>query len=644
MSHKSASKKGQLYIAAVIVTGFAVIGHSLLMTQTNPPGLQWFVLAALTLLTGSFTVKVPSLSARLSVSETFVFTSTLLFGPAAGTITVLLDALVISFWLKRSTRSVSRVLFNVSAPAVAIWTSAQVFFKLSGVGPGGMQSHSLASLLAPLFVFAFLYFLVNTWLVAGALSTERSSSPLSIWFSNFTGLSINYFVGCSIAALLVAYTPRIDLTVLGIIIPLLLISYITFRSSMGRLEDANKHVAQLNDLYLSTIETLAMAVDAKDQITHGHIRRVQVYAMELAKRVGVKDERQLRAIEAAALLHDMGKLAIPEHILNKPGKLTVGEFDKMKRHADIGADLLSSIPFPYPVVPIVRHHHENWDGTGYPNRIAGTDIPLGARILSVVDCFDALTSDRPYRPRLSNDEAFQILHERRGTMYDPLVVDAFFDAFEEISPAAIKAGQLAKTLVASSVENPAAAFLGEIRGEAAELASLAEARKLISKAITVQDAVEIASQAARQYTPATVVAVYTYVAQHDVLRCSHAAGDPDALLVGLEMQSGERTTGWCAAHQQTVVNSAASLDLGARGEAFKPSLKSSIATPMLGRGGLVGVLTLYSTLDQPYNERNHYFSEQLATLLAEHISVLSERSAAVVRFPEPARAVGARKK
>jgi putative nucleotidyltransferase with HDIG domain len=119
-----------------------------------------------------------------------------------------------------------------------------------------------------------------------------------------------------------------------------------------------------------------MAVDAKDQITHGHIRRVQVYALELARLLGVRDEGQLKAIEAAALLHDMGKLAIPEYILNKPGKLTGPEFEKMKLHAEIGADLLSAVKFPYPVVPIVRHHHEQWSGKGYPSGIAGTDIPL----------------------------------------------------------------------------------------------------------------------------------------------------------------------------------------------------------------------------------------------------------------------------
>ena len=206
------------------------------------------------------------------------------------------------------------------------------------------------------------------------------------------------------------------------------------KTALGRVDDANKHLGELNRLYLSTIETLAMAIDAKDQITHGHIRRVQQYAIGLARHIGVMDSSQISAIEAASLLHDMGKLAVPEYILNKPGKLTATEFEKMKAHASIGADILSAIDFPYPVVPIVRHHHENWDGTGYPDGLSGTAIPIGARILSVVDCFDALTSDRPYRPRLADADAIDILQQRRGVMYDPLVVDAFLAVHADISP------------------------------------------------------------------------------------------------------------------------------------------------------------------------------------------------------------------
>src|ERR671920_492709 len=152
----------------------------------------------------------------------------------------------------------------------------------------------------------------------------------------------------------------------------------TFSTSMGRVADTNRHLSELNTLYMSTIETLAMAIDAKDQITHGHIRRVQKFAVGLAHRLGVVDAKMIKAIEAAALLHDMGKLAVPEYILNKPGPLTPAEFEKMKLHASVGADILSAIEFPYPVVPIVRHHHENWDGTGYPAGLRGTDIPIGA--------------------------------------------------------------------------------------------------------------------------------------------------------------------------------------------------------------------------------------------------------------------------
>ena len=631
MSQAAGNWSGSVYIPAITVGGTAVIAFALWTAVLEPPSVEWFLLAALTLFTGSFTVKVPAQAARLSVSETFVFTSTLLFGPGPGTLTAVLDALVMSFWLKKS--SVSRVLFNVSAPAIAIWTSAQAFFIISGFEPGQIERSSLSQALGPLFVFALLYFVLNTGLVAGAVRTERNEPLLEIWVQNFAAFSINYFVGGSIALLLVAYSPRIDVTVLGVIVPILLITYFTFRTSMGRLEDATQHVAQLNDLYLSTIETLAMAVDAKDQITHGHIRRVQVYATALAKELGVSDDCQLKAIEAAALLHDMGKLAIPEHILNKPGKLTAGEFDKMKRHADIGADLLSSIPFPYPVVPIVRHHHENWDGTGYPNHIAGTDIPLGARILAVVDCFDALTSDRPYRPRLSTEEAFVILLERRGTMYDPLVVDRFAQVYSHVAPAAVRAGQLARTLLPQDVQHSSAKALDNIHRSAIESAALLNVRKALAGANAASDLLQIAAVAVREQTPATVIAFYAYFPQADILRCTHAVGDNHSLLTGLEIPCGERTTGWAAANGQTISNSAATLDLGLRRESFVPPLQSALAVPLPRAGQTsAGVLTLYSTLVDPFTEHHVYIAEQLATLVAEHLTRIGERRPEVIRF------------
>ena len=157
---------------------------------------------------------------------------------------------------------------------------------------------------------------------------------------------------------LILLIQQMSLGAVAVILPVVAVFHLTLRASSGRVEDANLHVAQVNRLYLSTVETLAMAIDAKDDVTHSHVVRVQAYALGLARALGITDELELKAIEAAALLHDTGKLAVPEHILNKPGKLTEAEFEKMKRHVDVGADILSLVHFPYPVVPIVQCHHE----------------------------------------------------------------------------------------------------------------------------------------------------------------------------------------------------------------------------------------------------------------------------------------------
>lgn len=637
MNHSRDRRLQLVYVVTVIGVGVVILGDALGRLWMAPPGVEWFLLAALTLLTGSFTVKLPSLSAKISVSETFVFTSVLLFGPAGGTVTVVLDALVISLWMKRGKRSPTRVLFNATAPAIAIRLASEAFYLLSGATPGQIDRHDVGQLIVPVFALALLYFVINTMLVAIALGFERRESSFAIWWTHFPPVSITYFVGSSIALLIVAYTDRIDLTVLSIIVPLLVISYLTFRTSMGRLEDAIRHVSQVNDLYLSTVETLAMAVDAKDQVTHGHIRRVQVYALELAKRLGVDDSHQLKAIEAAALLHDMGKLAIPEHILNKPGKLTAAEFAKMQRHADIGADLLSSIRFPYPVVPIVRHHHENWNGSGYPTGLAGTDIPLGARVLSVVDCFDALTSDRPYRPRLTSDEAFVILQQRRVTMYDPLVVDMFTRVYAEIAPAARLAGAHARSLTtAVGASDDPSLPLRDIRANAAQTASIAEFARELERTHTLRDMLDITFQYVRLLTPATVFAVYRHVQESDSLTCIAAAGDPEHLLIGLTMRNGERISGWSAANEKTIANSQAALDLYAIADLFVPPLRSALATPLKSGHRVVGTVTAYATRDEPFTDDHRYAFERIASSFADHFQIAisgATRTNTVLRFP-----------
>jgi putative nucleotidyltransferase with HDIG domain len=626
----------RFYIATVVAMGTYVIGASVYDLVVRPAGNEWLYLAGLTILTGSFSIKLPSISARISVCEAFVFAAVLFFGPSEATVIVALDTIILTSWSHGGERPRVRAIFNVSAGAAAIWAGAHVFRLILPETPASAQ---LEDLLLPVSLLATTYFAVNSSLIALAVAWERSLSPIDVWKNNFVWVGLNYVGGACVAMLLVTYRQRIDVTALSVIIPLLAITYLTFRTSLGRLADANRHIAQVNDLYLSTIETLAMAVDAKDQITHGHIRRVQVYAVELAKRLGVNNDRQLKAIEAAALLHDMGKLAIPEHILNKPGKLTTAEFETMKRHAAIGADLLSSIRFPYPVVPIVRHHHENWNGKGYPTGISGTDIPLGARILAVVDCFDALNSDRPYRPRLDPDEAFAILKDRRGTMYDPLVVDTFIAAYPEIADLAQAAGQQARSLLdphETTVAMPAIGPLEEIRASAADNNALSLARQGVLEARSTIDAMNTLSQCIRQLTPSAVCTYFQYMPAADELVCVYASGDDHRALVGLTIKPGERVTGWVAANRKAISNSDATLDLGESATLVRPQPRSTISAPVLlgSDRDLHGVLTGYSSRVDPFSHRHVYAFEQLAEALSQHFAKTRPAAGRLVTFTQ----------
>lgn len=612
------TETGRSYIAAVIVSGIAALAASLYDSVVQPLPLQWYMLAALTLVSGSATVTLPTVGASISVSETFVFASVLLFGPAAGTITVALDGLVISFWMAKRRPEWYRALFNMAAPAISIWVAAKILFTIAGINPLFGHESPVNLLLLPLALFALVYFGLNSWLIAFAVAFESRRSPYTIWRQNFLWLSLNYFSGASVALLLVAYSSDVDLRFIGVIVPLLLVLYLTFKTTMGRVEDANSHVQQLNRLYLSTIETLAMAIDAKDQVTHGHIRRVQHYAVGLAREVGVTDERLLKAIEAAALLHDMGKLAVPEYILNKPGKLTAAEFEKMKLHASVGADILAAIEFPYPVVPIVRHHHENWNGTGYPAGISGTDIPIGARILSVVDCYDALISDRPYRPRLSDTDAIAILVERRGVMYDPLIVDTFIRVHHHIAPDASTYGLHRDGLseITSSAQAQQLNAAGEISASSDEMLTLYELARALAGRGSQADASEIIARHLRRLIPSSLVAFFVYDTAKDELVADQAVGDGAAMIRGLRISVGQRLSGWVAANRKTIVNSDPTLDLGDTARARPLQLRSCISTPLVDNGDLTGVLTLYSSEPNGFTEDHRRVIETIARQIA----------------------------
>lgn len=596
--------RGQLYVVGVSTAGLFVVGTCLAEMFRVPVDPQWLILAGLTLLSGSFTIKVPSLRARLSVSETFVFASVLLFGTGAGTITVVLDTLVASWSARRRSIEPLRILFNAAAAATSIWTAGTIFYAIGGFPPLSQQSVTLPQLLVPLVALTLVYFSLNSALVAFAVAIERTESAFSIWRKNFLWLSLNYFGGASVAALLVSYTRTVDFTALGIIVPLLVISYFTYKTSLGRLEDAIRHIEEVNRQYLSMIETLATAIDAKDQVTHGHIRRVQQWALALATELGLSDPSQMKAIEAAALLHDMGKLVVPEHILNKPGRLTPGEFEKMKLHASVGADILSSVRFPYPVVPIVRYHHENWDGSGYPTGLRGVEIPIGARILAVVDCFDALTSDRPYRRRLADDEAVSILLQRRGTMYDPLVVDTFLQVKDKLALTIAKMRETPmETLVAAPRMVPdVASFPSQSR---IALAALEDSK--------VRESAESVLASIAQATGAVVCVLFLKDPDTDAIVSIgvHARSGRTDQVIAMSLGSG--ISGWVAANGKAIVNGDANLDIPSELLRFRAS--RCLAVPIHVKGDTIGVISAYVDDPRGFSERDVVLLEGIARTL-----------------------------
>ncbi|MCC7035416.1 MAG: HD domain-containing protein [Acidobacteria bacterium] len=584
--------RGQIYVVGVAALGLIAIGICISTLYSTPVSTEWVFLALLTLLSGSFTVKVPGLQARISVSETFVFTSVLLFGTSAGTLTVALDTLVATLAARRKApQAPLRILFNLASAALSIWIAGGLFYAISGLEPLSLTAAPLPLILRPLVAMTAAYFILNSSLVAIALSFEKAQPAFSIWRRNFLWLSVNYFGGASVAALLVSYTKTVDITAFSIIVPLVVISYLTYKTSLGRVEDANKHVDEMKRLHLSTIETLATAIDAKDQVTHGHIRRVQQHTLGLARAIGVTDSGQLSAIEAAALLHDLGKLVVPEHILNKPGKLTTGEFERMKLHAGVGADILSSIRFPYPVVPIVRHHHENWDGTGYPDGLRGTQIPLGARILSVVDCFDALTSDRPYRARLSDEEAIAILMTRRGTMYDPLVVDTFIEVKDDLTESYMRS----LVLEAEQVVHTRDRTIDSTETITTINPDLASALHTILTSV-------------QEELHATLVIAFLKDPTRDDIFVADLVG-PDATKVRpFRLAIGARVTGWVVANARRIANADSQLELE---NVFRDS-RVCLSVPVQTQSNVVGALTVFSRPGETFDDTAVLFVERVA--------------------------------
>jgi diguanylate cyclase (GGDEF)-like protein/putative nucleotidyltransferase with HDIG domain len=616
----------RLYVGGMIALGAALVVVCFPVETLRTP---WLFLLLLTLssITSVFKVNLPIVrgGSTMSVSYAVDFASLLLLGPNETMIVAAASAYSQCTFRIKERNPAYRTLFSMACLVVTVQAAGRAYKALGGVP--GIFDWSIAQ---PLVGAATTYFVINTLAIATAIALTTRQSILRIWNENFLWSAPSYFVGAGVAAL--SSWMVLDhahwLAVLATA-PLYL-TYRTYKVYLGRIDDEQRHVREMADLHLATIEALALAIDAKDQTSQSHIRRVQLYATAVARTLGMT-ENEIQGVKTAALLHDIGKLAVPEHILSKPGPLTPEEFQKIRAHPKVGADIVSSVPFPYPVAPLILSHHERWDGKGYPTGLRGENIPLGARILSVVDYFDALMAERPYHKAMSFEAAIGLLQQEAGKGLDPTVVSTFIQLLPVLQAEAATLEQsMRKPAPAAepTVGQPATGLTPEptkknvfddIALAHREIYALYEIAQAMGTSLGVADTMALISAKLSNLVPFSCAALFLYDEETETLRCRFATGTDADIIQQVTVRSGEGLTGWVARNRRPLVNARPSADLEAAGLTMSTHLQAALVCPLLFNERFIGTLSVYH-LDPAFYRDDHRrlldrVSEQAAAVI-----------------------------
>jgi diguanylate cyclase (GGDEF)-like protein/putative nucleotidyltransferase with HDIG domain len=607
------------FIGLVIAAGMASLLQAAIH-QSSRNIAQFICYLGVAVLASRLRVTLPGITGTLSVNFLFI-----LVGVAELSYSEALTLGAVSMLAQTiypSRPSSIQLTFNVCAGALSTALAYVVYHN-------SLANELIASRPLILCLAASTYFIANAGCTAAVVSFSEGKPLLRILGDCYLWSFPYYLVGAGIAGAIGWFNHEFNWESSLLFVPAMYVIYRSYRLYLGKLEDQKQHVEEIANLHLRTIEALALAIEAKDQTTHDHLQRVRIYAIEVAKELGLKGT-ELEALHAAALLHDIGKLAVPEHIIAKPGRLTPEEFEKMKIHTVVGAEILERVRFPYPVVPIVRAHHEKWDGSGYPFGLKGAEIPIGARILSAVDYLDALASDRQYRRAMPLDKVMQQLVEESGKSFDPKVVEVLqrrYRTLEHLALAQSGRGvdpalpaELKTTrgpAPAAGYENAAvsdapgreATFLSSIAAARQEAQSLFELSQNLGASLSVGETLSVFSVKLKPMVPYDAIAIY--VLRDDVLLPEYVNGDNYRLFSSLRIPLGDGLSGWVAQNKKPIVNGNPSVEPGYLNDPDKFStLRSALAVPLEGVAGVIGVLALYRS------ERDAFTSDHLRLLLA----------------------------
>ena len=613
--------------------------------------LPWLVLIGLALSAGRFTVSVTTVDGARhgakSVADALVILAIILYGvpPAntAGPATLL--AAIVAMVAARRLIDRADAFLSTSITVISTFIAASCYGVLVPLFAGSTVNFDeplpLNVLLVPICVLAVLQYLLDTaatsafrCLEAGKLAGIPSNESL-VW-------SITTQVaGASSAVLFYSaiHGEGIHYILLGLLITSLV--HMLYKFNEKRLDEVRRaeaeqrrHIEEMATIHMNTIESLAIAIDAKDQTTHGHVRRTQIYASEMGKLFDVTPA-EVQALFAGALLHDIGKLAVPEYILNKPGKLTEAEFAKMKIHPTVGGDILRRVNFPYPVEDIVRYHHEKWDGTGYPKGLKGQAIPLVARIISVVDFYDATRCDRPYRKGMTREESLTLLRSMASSAFDPRVVEKFIQHVEEFDRL-IDLEDISEQVPAERPEcdydtqtKPAAGLAPDALGtpdESSGFRSITDAQRevfalheiaqTIGSSLNLNDTVNLVATKLRAIVPYDTCIIFVVDEKSGKATAVHVDGEHANMFSKRRITIGDGITGWVIANARSMCNASPELDMVGIPEELVEQYRGVLVAPLTREDGAFGAITLYS------KTRTSYSSEHVRLLesVCQHAS------------------------
>jgi diguanylate cyclase (GGDEF)-like protein/putative nucleotidyltransferase with HDIG domain len=620
-AHPPLTLGGRLFLALFITLAAVVLGNAAIFWHSTDL-IKFAAFLAISLMTAGARVRVPGVAGPLPLSFLFVLVGLVELTPSETILLACGVALVQCYWNQSQRPPITLAVFQVAVTIVAAGAAERdyhtAWFEFSNID----TSYRLAAA-------ALALFLLMTAPIAKLTAMAKRQRFAAGWLGTSFWSLPHYMAGAGVGLAVSNAARYIGWPTVLLTGPVVYLIYRSYRLYLNRLEAETKHAEEVASLHLRTIEALALAIEAKDHTTHDHLQRVQVYARELAASLDLTDG-ELQALQAAALLHDIGKLAVPEHIISKPGKLTPEEFEKMKIHPVVGAEILQRVRFPYPVAPIVRAHHEKWDGTGYPNGLRGEEIPIGARILAAVDCLDALASDRQYRRAMPLEDAMKVVRSEAGKAFDPRVVDALEQGYvqweRKAQSPAHKSATLSKDVKIERGHAPAAGFeasngspavaaaepvnfLNLIASARQEVQALFEISQDLGNSLSLDETLSVLDVRLRRIIPHHSLAVW--MVQDGELIPEYVNGEDCRLFSSLQIPMGQGLSGWVAENGKPIVNGNPSVEPSyLNDKTLTSSLRSAVALPLEGASGALGVLTLY------HMERDAFTKDHLRLLMA----------------------------